>query len=257
MHHALIQRMVHLLRTMAEKWFVLKQWIQLNSGSQDICPSWILFFLKGLINLTFRILSFPPSRLQTSLLKYLPVSVKRKIEEKKIFKKVSLASGRKSVEVMPGDAPGDPDELFEKYSRKNPGGQAIQRNPIERPDPNGPYPTGWGNVTSGLAPYTGAWTEWEAAHLLRRVSFGWENWSWYAIAGDDFIRCGRCINELWRATLPRQRRLIIIKTRCRIAEALLYGASWTSNNLLTPTPMMETIMHFRQSSLNSWNWGLV
>ena len=83
-----------------------------------------------------------------------------------------------------------------------------------------------------------------------------ENWSWY-IAGDDFIRCGRCINELWRAnTAFGNGALIIIKTRCRIAEALLMAPAGLQITFTYTNPDDGNNNALRQSSLNSWNWGL-
>src|SRR5205085_8556534 len=42
----------------------------------------------------------------------------------------------------------------------------------ENPDANPAIRVG--NVTSGLTPYAGPWTEWEVLHLLRRTNFGWK-----------------------------------------------------------------------------------
>ena len=114
--------------------FVFTRWLRMvrvetmnttEFWSQDICPSWILF-LKGLINLTFRILShFRSSWLQTSLLKYLPVMSNEKLKRKR-FLKVSLASGRKALKLCRVMRPVTPMSCLKIFQGK-PWGQAIQR----------------------------------------------------------------------------------------------------------------------------------
>jgi hypothetical protein len=70
----------------------------------------------------------------------------------------------------------DNDPLFQKYSRKKQRPRhystdtAVLKIGIDEPEPI----VRVGNVTSGLAPYTGTWSEWEVLHLLRRTNFGWK-----------------------------------------------------------------------------------
>lgn len=71
------------------------------------------------------------------------------------------------------------DPLFEKYSRKKLTPRhystevAVLKVGTEDTESN----IRVGNVTSGLQPYTGTWSEWEVLHLLRRTNFGWKkNW---------------------------------------------------------------------------------
>lgn len=69
------------------------------------------------------------------------------------------------------------DPLFEKYSRKKAGKrhygtEIISQEEARVMEMNDSLRVG--NVTSGLAAYTGAWTEWEVLHLLRRSGFGFK-----------------------------------------------------------------------------------
>lgn len=67
------------------------------------------------------------------------------------------------------------DPLFQKYSRK----KLTQRHystetAVLKVGEEDKEVARVGNVTSGLQPYTGTWTEWEVLHLLRRTNFGWK-----------------------------------------------------------------------------------
>ena len=100
-----------------------------------------------------------------------------------------------------------------------------------------------GNVTSGLAPYTGAWTEWEAAHLLRRVSFWCKKTDLDTLLAMTLSDAVDALMNFGAPTLPSATAFNNYQTRLPDSGGIAYGASWTSNNLTTPTPMMETIMH--------------
>lgn len=64
--------------------------------------------------------------------------------------------------------------LFEKYSRKEFNGRDTYRNEVQFDLPLNGSAERVGNVTSGLAPYTGAWTIKEALHLLKRTGYGFK-----------------------------------------------------------------------------------
>jgi len=69
------------------------------------------------------------------------------------------------------------DPLFKKYSRKKGGSRRYSAELAEikvgTEDTDAVQRVG-NPVVSGLAPYTGAWTESEVLHLLRRTNFGWK-----------------------------------------------------------------------------------
>ena len=66
--------------------------------------------------------------------------------------------------------PVEVDPLFAKYARKQSTGRKYQNaNPVANAEFNRVTP-----VTSGLAPYTGAWTSVEALSFIRRTGFGYK-----------------------------------------------------------------------------------
>lgn len=70
----------------------------------------------------------------------------------------------------------DDDPLFQKYSRKKLGPRRYSTEEAQLTvgvDAKEDQRTG-SPVTTGLAPYTGTWSEWEVLHLLRRTNFGWK-----------------------------------------------------------------------------------
>lgn len=67
------------------------------------------------------------------------------------------------------------DPLFLKYSRKKATPRHYSTETVAlKVGEEDKESARIGNVTSGLQPYTGAWTEWEVLHLLRRTNFGWK-----------------------------------------------------------------------------------
>lgn len=68
------------------------------------------------------------------------------------------------------------DPLFQKYSRKKltPRHYSTEVEALKVGSEDTDSNIRVGNVTSGLQPYTGTWSEWEVMHLLRRTNFGWQ-----------------------------------------------------------------------------------
>jgi uncharacterized protein (DUF1800 family) len=69
------------------------------------------------------------------------------------------------------------DPLFQKYSRKKLTTRSYSTEEVQLKvgeEGNAAMQRNGTPVTSGLAPYTGTWTEWEVLHLLRRTNFGWK-----------------------------------------------------------------------------------
>ena len=69
------------------------------------------------------------------------------------------------------------DPLFDKYSSKSShtryySERLVTHQPRES-NTSADSTARVGNVTSGLAPYDGRWSEWEVLHLLKRTHFGW------------------------------------------------------------------------------------
>src|SRR6188768_4507854 len=94
-----------------------------------------------------------------------------KVSRRKFFDQLQ----GKSKQVTIGDLPGEEDPLFKKYSRKKLGARVYRTGMVKyEKTAIADEALRVGNVTSGLAPYAGPWTEWEALHLLRRTGFGYK-----------------------------------------------------------------------------------
>ena len=98
---------------------------------------------------------------------------KEKFKRKDFLKNFAGLAGGVTETVTDEPPPGGPDPLFKKYSRKKRGNR-LYSTVMAVPGSNGELPENVrvGNITSGLAPYTGTWDVWQVTHLLRRVGFG-------------------------------------------------------------------------------------
>ncbi len=175
-----------------------------------------------------------------------------KLKRKDFFKNIVGFTKKQAVELV--DSPtGNPDPLFEKYARKTLGERHYSQN-IETPGINGPELNRVGNITSGLAPYTGAWTVWEATHLLKRLSFGNKKTD-----VDAFLAPGMTMNAAVDGLLNISAPTIPSATPLNNYQnyitdpAIALGASWTGNHI---DPYVGSIDYNRRVSLTSWSWGL-
>ncbi|HEY6505875.1 MAG TPA: DUF1800 family protein [Chitinophagaceae bacterium] len=98
-----------------------------------------------------------------------------KVSRRKFFDSLRQKQKNNLAEDFAGNGFDDNDPLFRRYSRKKLGPREYGTGEIS-------YEAARvmddslrvGNVTSGVAPYAGAWTEWEVLHLLRRTGFGFK-----------------------------------------------------------------------------------
>ena len=115
-----------------------------------------------------------------------------------------------------------------------------------------------GNVTSGLNPYAGPLTVWDAAHLLRRVGFRVKKATPRCRDGIDAIRrcrffsCSECaIESIANTREPLQQFR-------RGQQWVVLGNSWTTTNLSYATGSNDgTVNSHRQNSLIAWSWDCV
>ncbi len=154
------------------------------------------------------------------------------------------------------DAPGGPDPLFEKYSRKKLGRRAYTEQ-VGIPVADEPETERIGNITSGLAPYTGAWTVWEASYLLRRVGFGVKKTELDAALSTSVGNAVDNLLSLAPASFPSPTPLNYYQATLPDSAGILLGESWTSSNLTYIDTNDSTINGYRQQSLISWHWGLM
>ncbi|MEP7256227.1 MAG: DUF1800 family protein [Ferruginibacter sp.] len=159
-------------------------------------------------------------------------------------------------EVMTDEPPGEPDPLFKKYARKTLQDRYYSQQ-MEIPNPDGPPVRRVGNVTSGLTPYTGTWTIWEAAHLLRRVGFGVKKTELEALL---LMTPSAAVDSMLTLTAPSNPSptpLNYYQNTAVDSGGILLGGSWTANNLAYLTGSNDgTVDSYRQNSLIDWSWGL-
>ncbi len=177
-----------------------------------------------------------------------------KMKRKDFFKNIA-GSGNNQDAVITGIPNGEPDPLFEKYARKNSGGRQYSEQ-IALPGTSGAPVNRVGNVTSGLAAYTGAWTAWEATHLLRRVGFGVKKADLDALL---LLNVSDAVNSLLNISapaVPSATALNNYQNTLPDSGGILLGESWTTNNLTYVNANDGTNNTLRQNSLTSWCWGL-
>ncbi len=159
---------------------------------------------------------------------------------------------------------GDP--LFEKYSRKTLGDRQYSEQ-MAVPLEDGTFSARVGAVTSGLAPYTGAWTSWEVNHLLRRLSFG-------AKRADTTALLAKTVSDAvdslltFSATPANPSPTPLYFNGINYADTLGSGTAtpvvsggvaqatdWTTSNLTGYPPFGPN--YSRRISLEYWNWGVI
>ncbi len=106
-----------------------------------------------------------------------------------------------------------------------------------------------GTITSGLTPYTGAWTDWEKLHLLRRTGFGFKKSDLQSLAT-------KTMSESIETVLTTDPILPSppINWYQNIApdeNGLPYGADWTSDAINSVDQGVLTNL-YRSESLKIW-----
>lgn len=170
------------------------------------------------------------------------------------FKKVAGGDGDSIVK----SSPHAPDALFEKYARKELGPRHYSEDLNDPADPNPPA-NRVANVTSGLAPYAGAWTAAEVAHLLKRTGFGVKK-----AAMDAYLAMtpGTAVDSLLAVTsftpaLPSATPLNQYQASYADSSGVAAGANWTGTNMTFVANSNDgSVEYQRQLSLSSWSWGV-
>ncbi len=179
--------------------------------------------------------------------------------KRKDFLKNLAGVALKETEVLTDGPPGEPDPLFKKYARKKLGPRRYSEQ-IENPTPGGPgdgSDARVGNVTSGLNPYAGTWTNWEVSHLLRRVGFGVKKSELEALLMLSPSAAVDALLTLGPPTYPSPTPLNHYNNTAVDSSGVLLGDSWTSTNLTYATGSNDgTVNSHRQNSLMWWSWGL-
>lgn len=182
---------------------------------------------------------------------------KEKFKRKDFLKSFAgLAGG--VTETVTDEPPGGPDPLFKKYSRKKRGNR-LYSTVMAVPGSNGELPENVrvGNITSGLAPYTGIWDVWQVTHLLRRIGFGVKKTDLDALLA---LTPSAAVDQLMALSPPANPSptpLNHYQNTAVDSGGILLGDSWTSNNLAYLSGSNDsTVNNQRQNSLINWSWGL-
>ncbi|MEO6404978.1 MAG: DUF1800 family protein, partial [Ferruginibacter sp.] len=157
--------------------------------------------------------------------------------------------------TAPGNVPPGDDPLFDKYARKTLGPRNFTQR-IETPIPGAPEPDRIGNITSGLNPYAGAWTQWQVAHLLRRIGFGIKKTDMDLYLGMTMSNAVDALLTITAPANPSPTALNYYQNTLADSGGILLGGSWTGNNLTYVNTNDGTNNSYRQNSLVDWSWGL-
>ncbi len=145
------------------------------------------------------------------------------------------------------------DTLFKKYSRKN-SGRTNGEGTAEYDDlQNETAGARVGNVTTGLAPYTGTWSEWEALYLLRRTGFGAKK-----TAVDNLLLLGNMSAAvdavLTINTTPPPEPTVWYNKYAPDYNGLPDDASWVNSPIATWSDPAQTSNYYRNYGLGAWLW---
>lgn len=149
------------------------------------------------------------------------------------------------------------DPLFEKYSRKkltprHYSPEAIVHN-VGATDAEAREDERVGNVTSGLTPYAGTWSEWEVLHLLRHTNFGWKKTfvdTLLPLTPSAAVDAVLNINATPPAPPVNWYQNIFADE-----NGLLYGDDWTGNAFNSGS-VGQTSNHYRMDATRRWLFGL-
>ncbi len=163
--------------------------------------------------------------------------------------------GQKTTSAV-DDRPDSNDPLFDKYARKALGNRRYSTE-VAVPTPGEQQTERVGNITSGLAPYTGSWSVWEASFLLRRVGYGVKKAELDALLATSMSNAVDSLLTLAPINQPSPTPLNFYQSLLPDSGGILLGESWTTNNLTYVNPDDQTNNGYRQQSLIGWHWGVL
>jgi uncharacterized protein (DUF1800 family) len=174
---------------------------------------------------------------------------KNKISRRNFFQSLSTNSVSETV------TDNNDDPLFQKYSRKKatPRHYSTQTAVLKVGVENTGAEVRVGNVTSGLQPYTGTWTEWEVLHLLRRTNFGWKKaWVDALLPLSPSAAVDAVLNI---STAPPSPPVNFYQAIEADENNLPLGADWTAD-FFTTSSIGQNTNENRMDSLRRWLFGL-
>ena len=146
------------------------------------------------------------------------------------------------------------DQVFEKYSRKKLTPRHYSSEiAVLKVGEEDKENIRVGNVTSGLQPYTGTWTEWEVLHLLRRTNFGWKKaWVDALLPLTPSAAVDAVLNI---STTPPTPPVNFYQNIEADENNLPLGADWT-NDFFATSSVGQNTNENRMDSLRRWLFGL-
>lgn len=181
---------------------------------------------------------------------------RQQVSRRKFFE--AIRNKHKAVQPVGGisaDSFDTEDPLFIKYSRKKLGPRVYDTGMIS-------YEVARlideanrvGNVTSGLAPYTGTWSEWEALHLLRRTGYGSKKTHVDTILA---MTPSAAVDYIMNIDMtPPSPPVNWYNNVSADENGVPYGADWTTSFFST-TSVGQTTNSSRNSAMRRWLFGQV
>ncbi len=163
------------------------------------------------------------------------------------------------------DAPaaGAEDVLFKRYARKALSGTRRYggTEPVADEAAEPATSARVGTVTTGLAPYTGTWSAWEVAHLLRRTSFGVKKADVDSFLTGSISDAVDALCTVSAAVAAPSATPVNNYDTALFTDSggILPGADWTGNNLpytSTSSSNDGTTNSLRRGSLTAWQQGV-
>ncbi len=174
------------------------------------------------------------------------------LSRKDFFKNLVAAKSSSSTNSVTENE----DPLFKKYSRKTLGERQYSQQTAV-PNTDGTFNLRVGNVTSGLAPYTGTWTAWEVMHLLRRINFGIKKSDVDALSALSVSAAVDAILTAPAPTVPSATPLNFYQNIEPDSSGVALGASWVTTKLQYLNGSNDFSLEYRRdSSHEAWNWAL-
>jgi uncharacterized protein (DUF1800 family) len=179
---------------------------------------------------------------------------RQKVSRRKFFS--SLSQKQKVLQDADLSANGvdTEDPLFEKYSRKKLVPRVYKTELISTEAARlADDALRVGNVTSGLAPYTGQWTEWQVLHLLRRTGYG--NRKAYVDTLLPMTPSAAVDHIMNINTTPPAPPVNWYENISTDENGVPYGSDWINSFFNSTANPAQTTNNYRNQAMRRWLFG--
>ena len=158
-----------------------------------------------------------------------------------------------SRRTAPNNQPNTDDPLFDRYARKTLSPRVFKTELLSAETfRNSDDANRIGNVTSGLAPYTGVWTAWEVLHLLRRTGYGSKHADVAALLA---LNPSQAVDAVFNIDTAVPAPPVNWYNNINADEDNVpYGADWTNSGFASATVGQRSNIN-RSSGLARWLFG--